>query len=232
MVVLAFCGTRHAAFPLVMVPVALPINGWREGQHVVGHGADVATHRGDEPPRGLILVVAGNAIECSCAVILRNKAGLPKQVYRICREIALVIALPFTKISVDCSAIRLRIATAKLLVHGLRHQTKGSTATKCAKRTTIGRQPNAALGLGFGHDVDGTAKSRCAKDTCRCAFEHLDAVDVRKRNGKIGGIVPCLGVANVHAIQQNGNLVERSAVDRDVRLNSKASALTDIHARD
>ena len=232
MIVLAFCSTRHAAFPLVMVPISLPIDGWRDGQHVVGHGSDVATRRGNEPSGGLILVVAGDAIECSCAVILRNKARLPKQVYPVCSEIALVIALPFTKISVDGSAIRLRIATAKLLVHGLRHQTKGRTAAKSAKRATIGRQPNAALGLGFGHDVDGTAKSRCAKDTCRCAFEHLNAVDIRKRNGKIGGVMPCLEVANVHAIQQNGNLVERSAVDRDVRLYTKASALTDIHARD
>ena len=80
---------------------------------------NVAAHRGDEPPRGLILVVAGDAIESSGTVVLRNQARLPKQVEGVCTVIALVIALPLTKISVDCSAIRLRIATAKLLAHGL-----------------------------------------------------------------------------------------------------------------
>ena len=38
-------------------------------------------------------------------------------------------------------------------------------------------------------------------------------------------------VADIHTIQQNGNLVECSTVDTDIRLNSEATALTDIHAR-
>ena len=39
-----------------------------------------------------------------------------------------------------------------------------------------------------------------------------------------------LRIRNVDAIQENGNLVEGSTIDGDIRLNTKATTLTDIHA--
>ena len=41
----------------------------------------------------------------------------------------------------------------------------------------------------------------------------------------------CLRIADVNTVQKNRNLIVRSTVDRDVRLYTKATALTDIHAR-
>ena len=55
-------------------------------------------------------------------------------------------------------------------------------------------------------------------------------VDVGKSYRKIRSIVTSLRIGNVDAIQENGNLVEGSTIDGDIRLNTKATTLTDIHA--
>ena len=43
-------------------------------------------------------------------------------------------------------------------------------------------------------------------------------------------IVTSMWIGNVDAIQENGNLVKGSTIDGDIRLNTKATTLTDIHA--
>ena len=40
----------------------------------------------------------------------------------------------------------------------------------------------------------------------------------------------CLGITNIDTIEQQRNLVECTAIDADVRLNTKTSALTDIYS--
>ena len=55
-------------------------------------------------------------------------------------------------------------------------------------------------------------------------------IDVGKCNRKVGSIVTRLWIGDVDAIQENGNLVEGSTIDGDIRLNTKATTLTDIHA--
>ena len=42
----------------------------------------------------------------------------------------------------------------------------------------------------------------------------------------------CLGITNVDTIEQQRNLVECTAIDAYVRLNTKASTLPDIHTGD
>lgn len=61
-------------------------------------------------------------------------------------------------------------------------------------------------------------------------LEHFDVVDVGKSYRKIRSIVTSLRIGNVDAIQENGNLVKGSTIDGDIRLNTKATTLTDIHA--
>ena len=55
-------------------------------------------------------------------------------------------------------------------------------------------------------------------------------IDVGKGNREVGSIVTRLWIGDVDTIQENGNLVEGSTVDGDIRLYTKATALTDIHA--
>ena len=56
-------------------------------------------------------------------------------------------------------------------------------------------------------------------------------VNVVKRNGEVGGVVTGLRGGQRNAIEQKRNLIKGTAVDADVRLYTKATALTDIDAR-
>ena len=83
----------------------------------------------------------------------------------------------------------------------------------------------------MGHDVDGPAEGLTAHDARCGAFENFDALDVGKIYGKVCCIVPRLGINKGNAVEQQGYLVVRSAVDADVRLYTKPSALSDISGR-
>ena len=73
-------------------------------------------------------------------------------------------------------------------------------------------------------------ESRGAINPCRRTFKHFDALYVLGRKRKICRKMPGMRGRNVDTIQQDGNLVKVSSTNRDVRLYTKATALTDIHA--
>ena len=62
------------------------------------------------------------------------------------------------------------------------------------------------------------------------AFKNLDALNVGKVDGEIGRVVARVGIADGYAVNKDGNLVVRTAVDANVRLHTKAAALSDINA--
>ena len=82
-----------------------------------------------------------------------------------------------------------------------------------AKRTCLHIQVETLVLVAARHDVDGSAEGRSAKHAGSSTLENLDALNVGKRNREIGGVVTRLWVGNVDAIQENGNLVKRTAVD-------------------
>ena len=88
----------------------------------------------------------------------------------------------------------------------------------------------AGADVGARDDVDGTAEGLAAKHTRGSAFENLDALNVGKVDGEIGRVVARVGIADGYAVNKDGNLVVRTAVDANVRLHTKAAALSDINA--
>ena len=117
-----------------------------------------------------------------------------------------------------------------MVAHVSRHQCARCVALHRAIRTSLHTCLGTGDGIPSGHDVDGSVESRSAHHTCSSSFEHFDALDVGKRNWEIGGVVSCLRIGNADTVEQQGNLVKRTAIDRYVRLYTKAAALTDVHA--
>ena len=79
-------------------------------------------------------------------------------------------------------------------------------------------------------DIDSSAKALTAIDATGCAFEHLDTFYVADADGEVCRKMSCLWIADVDAVEQKRDLVKGAAIDADVRLNTKATALPDIHA--
>ena len=84
--------------------------------------------------------------------------------------------------------------------------------------------------FGRGHDVDGPAEGGGAEHPGGGAFQNLDALDVLKGHGKVGRQVAGLRVADVHAVEQYGDLVKGASPDGDVRLYAHGAPLADVDA--
>ena len=103
---------------------------------------------------------------------------------------------------------------------------------RSAEGTASQRKLGAVLPVVLRDDVDGAAETLSAIDATCGAFQHLDALYVADADGEVCRKVSCLRIADVDAVEQQCDLVESAAVDADVRLDTKATALPDIHAGD
>ena len=188
-IVLAVLCTLLATCQLIVVDVAVPIYRRREHQTLIGKRTNVGKSRCHEAACSLPLVVEAGAVECRCAIILRRQSALPRQIDVARLQSSHIIHATTLEIAVDCATVALRIASAELLADVARAQTQTSIATECAERASFGRHTHTALLVGARHDVDGAIECRRSEHTCRSTLENLDALNVRKRNGKIGCIM-------------------------------------------
>ena len=79
--------------------------------------------------------------------------------------------------------------------------------------------------------MDGTAEGLTSSHAGVGAVDDFDALHVGKIDGEVGSVVPGLRIDNGNAVNEKRNLVVRSSVDGNVRLNTKPCALTDIDTR-
>jgi len=84
--------------------------------------------------------------------------------------------------------------------------------------------------VAFCHDIDGPYKRGGAVDASSRSLEHFYAEDVAQVAGQIEGVVGGLRVAEVDAIEQDGDLLLGAASDADVGLCTNGTALADIDA--
>ena len=75
------------------------------------------------------------------------------------------------------------------------------------------------------HNVDGSAEGLTAKHTRGGTFEYLHTVHVAEVKRKVRRVVTGLRVNHGNAVDQQCDLVEGAAVDADVGLHAKCSAL-------
>ena len=86
------------------------------------------------------------------------------------------------------------------------------------------------VGALFRHNIHRSHKRRGAIDAGGRTLENLDSLNVADVAGEVEGVVPRLRVADVDAVEQDGDLLLRAASDAHVRLGSDGSTLADIHA--
>ena len=202
----------------------------------------IGCDRGQVALRGLPLIGIGGRIERVGAKVIDGRTRLRRK-----GEGAVVVGqlakpLRTPEIAVRHGAVRppsapahrgmeATLAAGIVGVHGLA-QHGGITASSHFGLDRMGRCASGIAGRSIGacDDVDGTAEGLAAKHTRGSAFENLDALNVGKVDGEIGRVVARVGIADGYAVNKDGNLVVRTAVDANVRLHTKAAALSDINA--
>ena len=80
------------------------------------------------------------------------------------------------------------------------------------------------------HDIHRSYQRRRAIDPACRTLDHLDSHDIAQVYGQIHRIVARLRVTDIDAVKQQDNLFGCAASDRDIRLCTNRSSLTDIHA--
>ena len=111
------------------------------------------------------------------------------------------------------------------------HQSHTGIGIEGAKAAALGSCLEGGLLLMTGDDIDGPTETLSAIHTAGGTLEHLNALDVADADGEVSGQMSCVWIADVDTVEQDGNLVKDAAIDGDVRLDTKATALPDIHAR-
>ena len=82
------------------------------------------------------------------------------------------------------------------------------------------------------HDIDGSTKGRTSIHTAGRAFQYLNTLNIADTHWEVGCKMSGMWVGDVHTVEQESHLVKGAAIDADVRLNTKATTLTDVHACD
>ena len=226
-------GFRTSAHQFEAVFRSVPVDGRAEA---VGRACCFCLYGGEVLARVLELVVVLRAVKRVCPVVLLGEARVPLHVHPLVGVPPLVEGFAPAEIAVQAAggiaaeAVAARVAARHLVAVRLAREAGMSPAVEEAVRASFGMKLHAALRVDAGHDVDGAHQRRGAVHAAGRAFEHFDAFNLTNVYRKIGGVVAGLGVADVDAVQKDGDLVERSPPDADVRLYSHVAPLADIDA--
>ena len=160
----------------------------------------------------LPLVIVLCRVEGAGSVVLLTHSKLEIQVGMVRTHTGVGKHMTLVEVAVGRTAVGAHIARADMRFD-LAAERHAGVATHGAKRTGLEVQVETLVLVAARHYVDGSAEGRSAEHTCSSTLENFDALNVGKRNREIGGVVTRLWVGNVDAIQENGNLVKRTAVD-------------------
>ena len=190
---------------------------------------------GEDLAPGLELVVVAGAVEGVGAVVLGAQAEVPAHVRCTARVAPLQEGLRAPEIGVQLPR---RIAAAAVRAAGGHRQlgAPGAVGQAGAQAAAQGA-PGAAFHMHLGagallrarDDVDGADQRRSAVDASRRALQDLDPLDLRQVHGQVHHEMARLGIADVDAVEQHGDLVEGAAADADVGLDTHRTALAHVH---
>ena len=211
-----------------VVPRTIPEDLWREVEAALRLSAD-ACH---ESLVALVLVGIICTIESVGAVALLREAKLPVELQSVILIVTLIEELSLSPRAVERAAIASAATTTDAVRHLACRKRKTSLAFCSTEGTALSREFDVSSHIMPGDDIDSAAKALATIDTTGCALEHLDAFYVADADGKVCRKMSCLGIADVDAVEQKRDLIKGAAIDADVRLNTKATTLTDVHACD
>ena len=216
-----------SAHELEIVIGAVPI--YLRGEVELALG--LSLHRDEVALVALILVGIGCAVEGVGSVGLLREAELPVEGHVPVAEVALIIELALAPVAVERTAVAASATTADSVSGAPKYQSHTGIGIEGAKAAALGSCLEGGLLLMTGDDIDGPTETLSAIHTAGGTLEHLNALDVADADGEVSGQMSCVWIADVDTVEQDGNLVKDAAIDGDVRLDTKATALPDIHAR-
>ena len=185
----------------------------------------------------LILVIVIGAVERVGTVALLIAAGLHRQIGQC--------AQPQPALDEDVAALEVAVVRASVR----------AVIASADKDGAVGQHPGRRIRAGIGralgtegtegaalhtgreaaagnarprHDVDRTVEGRRAQDARAGTPEHLYALDIAQGDREEARVVARLRIGDIHAVEQNRDLVKGAAIDGDIRLYAKTTALTDI----
>ena len=200
-IVLAGSSALLALYKLVVVYILMPVDHRREHETVVSPRLNLRLCRRQETSCSLKLIIILRTVERRRTEVLRRESALPLQVYVARLPTAHVVGTTAAEVAVLRASVALRVASAQLLAHRTRSKVHARVAAERTERSALGSHRHIALGILARNDVDGAAERRRTEHACRSTLENLDALNVGKRNWKIGSVVTRLCTRNIHAIQ-------------------------------
>ena len=216
-----------ASHQLEIIVGAVPIEGGQEAE--LPFRLSAYTH--EVSLVALELVGIGGRVESVGSVGLLRQAELPVEVELLVGVVALIIELSASPVVVRGASIGATSAAAQSVAEFAKGERHASVCLKGAVHAAFGSCGKGTQGVLPRDDVYAAAKRGTAIYAAIGTRKDFDALDVLGTDWEVCGKMAGLRAADVYAVQQEGYLVERASVDTDVRLDTKASALTDIDAR-
>ena len=219
-------GRRIGAPPHVVVERAVPIDLCRhmDAAFVFGLGSD------EIAAVLLILRVGPRAIERVGTIVHRAQSCLQRGIEMGGGVAAIPVGVALVEVVVAAAAVAAGIASAQAVDKVAVRQSHMGIGAECAIGAALQVRPHVAFLLGARDDIDGSGKGLTAIHTAGSAFDDFDALDVIDIDGQIDRQVPSVGIADVDAVEQHGELVFGATVHTDVGLDAEAAALAHIHA--
>ena len=192
----------------------------------------LGTHAGRISFIAFILVRIGCTVEGIGTIGFLAHTHLPIQVGSFMCPSALIIKMPLAPLAVVGTSIATATASTYAVVHSSQGQDDTAISLEGAKTSALGSCAHLTFCVLAGDDIDGTPKGIAAIHTSGCALEHLYALYVLDGHRKVHGQMTSNGIVEKYAIEEQSDLVESASVNGNVRLNTKATALSDINAVD
>ena len=219
-------GLRIGTLPHIVVEGAVPIDLYGNADRAL-----VFSLGGDEIAAVLfVLRVRPRSVERVGAVVHGAETSLQGGIEVFAPIIPVPVSVGFVEVVVRGAPVAAGISSADAVeeVSGVgRYVGVGS---KRAVGTGLHVSPECVFHFCAGDDVDGSGECLTAINSAGSTLDDLDAFDVIHADGQIHRQVSRVGVADVDAIEQDGELVLGAAVHADVGLYAESPALSHIHA--
>ena len=219
-------GLRIGTLPHIVVKGTVPIDlhGDADGPLVFSLGShEVAAIL-------LILRVGTCAVECVGAVVHGAETCLKSGIEVGTPIFAIPVGVGFVEVVVACAAIATGVGSADAVEEVGSVGSEMSVGSKRAVGTGLHVSPECVFHFRACDDVDGSGEGLAAIHAAGSSFDDLDALDVIHADRQIDCQVTCVGVADVDAVQQDGELILGATVYTDVGLYAESSTLAHIHA--
>ena len=224
---------RRIFVKLVTVVIPVPVNRRKEVEPPCFR---LGLYGREEFVGMLILLVGRRAVERVAAPAFRTEACVPAYGKPFVAVAALVEGASAAVVGVQVPGLAAPVAVAARVraAYGVAPpalcKRDACPGVGITERTALCIDLSAALRGGLRHYVHRPEQRRRAEYSPGRALDYLDALYVAKAYGQVEGVVTGLRVADVYAVEKDGNVLARAPADADVGLRTHRSALAYVHA--